>query len=233
MTKSVTAVLLALVLGPGRSAHRRRRGCSRRERSSRSWPATSRSPKGRHAMPRGNVFFTDQPNDRILKWSANGKRSTFLEPGRAVQRHVLRRARQAHRHARTRRTSSGRSGPTARSPCWRRTTQGKPLNGPNDVWVRPDGGLYFTDPFYKRPWWKPATTGPRTASTSTTSRPTAGARARDRRPRTNPTGSSAHPTAKRSTWPTSARRRRSRYDIQPDGALDGQDACSASSAPTA
>jgi SMP-30/Gluconolactonase/LRE-like region len=32
--------------------------------------------------------------------------------------------------------------------------QGKLLNGPNDVWVRPDGGLYFTDPFYKRSYWK-------------------------------------------------------------------------------
>jgi gluconolactonase len=30
---------------------------------------------------------------------------------------------------------------------------GKALNGPNDVWARPDGALYFTDPFYKRPWW--------------------------------------------------------------------------------
>ena len=30
---------------------------------------------------------------------------------------------------------------------------GKPWNGPNDVWVRPDGGMFFTDPFYKRPWW--------------------------------------------------------------------------------
>jgi gluconolactonase len=30
---------------------------------------------------------------------------------------------------------------------------GKGLNGPNDVWVRPDGALYFTDPFYKRAWW--------------------------------------------------------------------------------
>jgi gluconolactonase len=27
------------------------------------------------------------------------------------------------------------------------------LNGPNDVWVRPDGAIYFTDPFYKRSWW--------------------------------------------------------------------------------
>ena len=32
----------------------------------------------------GNVFFTDQPNDRILKWSTDGKLSTFLQPcGRA------------------------------------------------------------------------------------------------------------------------------------------------------
>jgi gluconolactonase len=29
----------------------------------------------------------------------------------------------------------------------------RPLNGPNDVWVRPDGALYFTDPFYPRSWW--------------------------------------------------------------------------------
>src|SRR5512144_2821948 len=32
----------------------------------------------------GNVFFTDQPNDRILKWSTDGKLSTFMHPcGRA------------------------------------------------------------------------------------------------------------------------------------------------------
>jgi gluconolactonase len=31
--------------------------------------------------------------------------------------------------------------------------EGKRLNGPNDVWVRPDGALYFTDPFYDRTWW--------------------------------------------------------------------------------
>jgi gluconolactonase len=35
-----------------------------------------------------------------------------------------------------------------------RNHDGKALNGPNDVWVRPDNGLYFTDPFYKRPWWE-------------------------------------------------------------------------------
>jgi gluconolactonase len=32
--------------------------------------------------------------------------------------------------------------------------QGNLLNGPNDVWVRPDGGLYITDPYYPRDYWK-------------------------------------------------------------------------------
>ena len=28
----------------------------------------------------GNLFFVDQPNDRIMEWSADGKLSTFLQP---------------------------------------------------------------------------------------------------------------------------------------------------------
>ena len=31
--------------------------------------------------------------------------------------------------------------------------QGKYLNGPNDVWVAPNGAMFITDPFYKRTWW--------------------------------------------------------------------------------
>lgn len=31
--------------------------------------------------------------------------------------------------------------------------EGKRLNGPNDLWVSPGGGIYFTDPLYPRPWW--------------------------------------------------------------------------------
>ena len=33
---------------------------------------------------KGNVFFTDQPSDRILEWSLDGGLSTFMQPcGRA------------------------------------------------------------------------------------------------------------------------------------------------------
>ena len=33
---------------------------------------------------KGNVFFTDQPNDRIMKWSVDGQLTTYMQPaGRA------------------------------------------------------------------------------------------------------------------------------------------------------
>jgi gluconolactonase len=35
--------------------------------------------------------------------------------------------------------------------------QGLRLNAPNDVWVAPNGAIYFTDPFYKRKWWSHTT----------------------------------------------------------------------------
>lgn len=35
--------------------------------------------------------------------------------------------------------------------------QDKLLNGPNDLWINRNGGLYFTDPYYKRPWWSHST----------------------------------------------------------------------------
>ncbi len=31
---------------------------------------------------------------------------------------------------------------------------GKLLNGPNDLWIDPKGGMYLTDPLYPRDYWK-------------------------------------------------------------------------------
>lgn len=103
----------------------------------------------------GDVYFTDQPNDRILKWTAaTGKISTFLEPsGRAngmdfdSEGFLI--------------TCADENGLLERVnvATGERATlvdgfAGGMLNGPNDVWVRPDGGMYFTDPFYKREYWQ-------------------------------------------------------------------------------
>ena len=100
----------------------------------------------------GNVFFTDQPNNRIMKWSVDGKLTTFIEPaGRANgmyfdhQGNLLACADE--------KTELWSITPDGKHTVLAREFDGKPLNGPNDVWERPDGGLYITDPFYKREWW--------------------------------------------------------------------------------
>ncbi len=100
----------------------------------------------------GNLFFTDQPNDRIMKWSVEGKLSTFLQPaGRANGMYFDARGQLVA--AADEKTALWSIAPDRKVTVILGAYHGKPLNGPNDVWVRPDGAIYFTDPFYKRPWW--------------------------------------------------------------------------------
>jgi len=101
----------------------------------------------------GNVFFTDQPNDRILKWSTEDKLSTFMQPcGRA---NGLCFDSQGNLWACADETNQlWRIDPAGKVTVVIKDYQSKLLNGPNDVWLRPDNGLYFTDPYYKRPYWK-------------------------------------------------------------------------------
>jgi gluconolactonase len=100
----------------------------------------------------GNVFFTDQPNNRILKWSAERGLSTFLQPaGRANGMYFDHKGNLIVCADETNALWS--IAPDGAVTVVLSEYQGKPLNGPNDVWVRPDGALYFTDPFYQRSWW--------------------------------------------------------------------------------
>jgi len=104
----------------------------------------------------GNIFFTDQPNNRILKWSVDGRLSTFLQPaGRAngmyfdLAGHLIACADEKN--------ELWSIAPDGTVTVLAGEYGGKRLNGPNDVWVRPDGAIYFTDPFYERSWWTHAT----------------------------------------------------------------------------
>ena len=102
----------------------------------------------------GNVFFTDQPNDKIYRWdAATDAITTFL-------------------------TGTGRSNGMAfdkdgnliacadmHGELWKihpdgthevlvNNYNGKLLNGPNDVWINPvTGGMYITDPIFPRDYW--------------------------------------------------------------------------------
>ena len=101
----------------------------------------------------GNVFFTDQPNDRIMKWSAaDGSISTFLHPaGRANGMYF---DRQGNLIAcADEKNELWSITPAGKATVLVKNYRGKLLNGPNDAWVRPDDALYFTDPLYKRPYW--------------------------------------------------------------------------------
>jgi gluconolactonase len=101
----------------------------------------------------GNVFFTDQPNDRIMEWSIEGKLSTYKQPcGRAnglsfdFEGNLWACADEKN--------ELWRIDPAGKVTVVVKDYQGKLLNGPNDVWIRPGGGLYITDPYYKRNYWK-------------------------------------------------------------------------------
>ncbi len=115
--------------------------------------------EGPAAAPNGDVYFTDQPNDRILVWrcaSADGlagRMEVVQQPaGRAngmafdAQGRLIVCA-DEHNELRALEVESGASRVLVRS------FEGAAFNGPNDVWCHPSGALYFTDPYYQRPWW--------------------------------------------------------------------------------
>ncbi len=109
--------------------------------------------EGPSADKDGNVYFTDQPNDRIVKWSTDGKTSDWLKPaGRSNGTYF-------DPHGNLVACADEKNELWSISPQKKVTVLvsdfgGKLLNGPNDLWIRPDGNIYFTDPLYKRDYWK-------------------------------------------------------------------------------
>lgn len=101
----------------------------------------------------GNVYFTDQPNDKIIRWSAaTGELSTFSDKtGRSnglyfdQAGNLIAAADQDNQL-----WSFDKSGkPTVLLKDY----EGKLFNGPNDIWITPSGGMYITDPLYERDYW--------------------------------------------------------------------------------
>ncbi len=101
----------------------------------------------------GDIFFTDQPNNRIHKWNAISNEITVFkeDAGRANGLYF---------------TLDGNllAAADEENQLWLIDSdgskevlvsafKGKKLNGPNDIWLRPQGGIYFTDPLYVRPYW--------------------------------------------------------------------------------
>ena len=103
--------------------------------------------EGPAADAMGNIFFTDIPNNRIHKWSLDGKLSTFMENSGGANGLFF------DREGNLLVCAGGRGQLVSIDPQGRVTMladkyEGKRLNSPNDLWRHPEGGIYFTDPRY-------------------------------------------------------------------------------------
>jgi gluconolactonase len=95
------------------------------------------------------LLFSDMPGDHMRKWSPQGGVTTFRKP--CAQSNGLAWDRQGRlivcEHATSTLTRTEADG---HSTVLASHHDGKELNSPNDVVVKSDGGIYFTDPTYGR-----------------------------------------------------------------------------------
>jgi gluconolactonase len=103
--------------------------------------------EGPAADAEGNIFFTDIPNNKIHKWSLDGKLITFHKDSGGAnglffdkKGNLL-----VCEGGRRRLVSIGRNG---RKKVLADKYDDKKLNSPNDLWADAKGGIYFTDPRY-------------------------------------------------------------------------------------
>lgn len=108
--------------------------------------------EGPAADKKGNVFFTDQPNNKIWKYGIDGKLSVFLDPaGRANGMYFDKKGNLV--------VCADEKGeiwsitPGGKVTVLLKDFMGQRFNGPNDLWIHPSGGIYFTDPYYQRSYW--------------------------------------------------------------------------------
>ena len=101
---------------------------------------------------RGNVFFTDQPNNKIWEYDVKGRLSVYLDSaGRSNGMYFDPKGRLVT--CADEQDQLWAIGPHKKVRVLLRDLGGKRLNGPNDLWIDAEGGIYFTDPYYQRPYW--------------------------------------------------------------------------------
>ena len=108
--------------------------------------------EGASVDKQGNVFFTDQPNDKIWKYDIDGKLSLYMDKtGRANGTYFDKKGNLivcADENNEIWSIDKNKKVTVLFSDF-----EGKKVNGPNDIWLDKKGGIYFTDPYYQRDYW--------------------------------------------------------------------------------
>lgn len=108
--------------------------------------------EGASVDKKGNVFFTDQPNNKIWEYSTDGKLSLFLDSaGRSNGMYFDKKGNLVTCADEYEQLWS--ISPDKKIKVLLKEYQGHLMNGPNDIWIDRRGGIYMTDPYYQRPWW--------------------------------------------------------------------------------
>ncbi len=103
----------------------------------------------------GNVYFTDQPNNEIWRYSTDDSLSLFMEDaGRSNGLYFDHDGNLLAAADEESELWSISINPEKEINVFLKDFEGRRLNGPNDLWVDPKGGIYFTDPYYQREYWE-------------------------------------------------------------------------------
>lgn len=157
-------------------------------------------------LPDDSVVWSDIPNNRMLRWSAAGGVETFRQPSNHSNGNTLdRQGRLVTCEHGARRVSRTEADGTVITLAGR--YQGGRFNSPNDVVVRPDDSIWFTDPPYGiLPGTEEGHESPFEQDGCHVYRldPASGASRASLTTWSSPTGWLSPPTASGSTWPTPA-----------------------------
>lgn len=95
----------------------------------------------------GDIYFTDIPNSRIIRWNAVDGAQVFREDSGGANGLMFDGEGNLY-ICEGRRRQLVQLSPEGESTTLASAYEGGQLNSPNDLWLAPDGGIYFTDPRY-------------------------------------------------------------------------------------
>ncbi|UFH54986.1 SMP-30/gluconolactonase/LRE family protein [Spirosoma sp. KNUC1025] len=102
---------------------------------------------------KGNIFFTDQPNDKIWKYDTEGNLSLYMDKaGRSNGLYFDKKGNLIS--CADEKDELWSISPDKKITVLMTDFKGQRMNGPNDLWIDPKGGIYFTDPYYQRDYWE-------------------------------------------------------------------------------